>query len=44
MTLYEMMRTGRIDKAIGGIDHIEMIERDNGDMQIDMNFAPTSSE
>ena len=31
MTFYEMMRTGRMDKAIGGIDHIEIIERDNGD-------------
>jgi hypothetical protein len=33
-TLYELMRAGRMDKAIGGIDHIELVERDNGDCAI----------
>ncbi|MHB8267713.1 hypothetical protein [Bradyrhizobium sp.] len=34
MTLYEMMQTGRMDRAIGGIDQIEVIERENGDCDI----------
>jgi hypothetical protein len=46
MTLYEMMRTGRMDKAIGGIDQIEMIERENGDCDIGIrgSLSPKSSE
>jgi len=34
-TLLEMMRAGRIDKAVGGIDQINLVERDNGDCTIE---------
>lgn len=34
LTLYELMRSGRVDKAIGGIDQIEITELDNGDCSI----------
>jgi hypothetical protein len=30
-SLYEMMQTGRMDIAIGGIDHIALVEKENGD-------------
>jgi hypothetical protein len=33
-TLYELMRAGRMDKAVGGIDHIDLVQRDNGDYAI----------
>jgi hypothetical protein len=34
LTLYELMRAGRLDVAVGGIDHLEVIEKDNGDCVI----------
>lgn len=35
-SLYEMMRMGDLDLAIGGIDHIEIIDLDNNDCRIGM--------
>ncbi|HXQ71785.1 MAG TPA: trypsin-like peptidase domain-containing protein [Pyrinomonadaceae bacterium] len=34
LTLYEMMRAGRMDTAIGGIERIEVVERENRDCSI----------
>jgi hypothetical protein len=34
LTLHEMMLTGRMDTAVGGIDRIEIIEQENGDCSI----------
>lgn len=43
MTLYEMMRTGRMDRAVGGIDQIEMAERENGDCDIGIRRSPSQT-
>ena len=33
-TLYDFMRAGHLDTAVGGIDHIELVEMGNGDLQL----------
>ena len=33
-TLYEFIRSGDMPMAVGGIDHIDMIELENGDCKI----------
>lgn len=38
-TLYEMMRMGDLDLAVGGIDHIEVIDLDNNDCRIGMRLT-----
>lgn len=38
-TLYEMMRMGDLDLAIGGIDHIEVVDLDNNDCRIGMRLT-----
>jgi hypothetical protein len=38
LTLYQMMREGRLDSAVGGLDRIVVSERENGDCTI--GYAP----
>jgi hypothetical protein len=38
-TFYEMMRNGALDKAVGGIDHIEIVDLGNDDCRIGIRHA-----